>query len=130
MNIKLIKQLLIALIGIFLLASCEYEYITIDPPAPPDPGDTTTVSFTAVVEPIFVASSCTNCHNSSMSLNLTTGFSYNSVYDNGTVTPGDPGTSNIYTIPHPTTGSHYKNYATEADANNVYKWIDQGALDN
>lgn len=135
MNKKIIKQLLIALLGVFLLASCEYEYITIDTPAPPNPGDTTnpvdTISFVGEIEPIF-QNTCTStsCHSSNMSLNLTTGNAYNSIYTNGVVTPGDPNSSAIYTLPHPTTGSHYKNYSTTDDADKIYIWIYQGALDN
>ena len=130
MKISWIKNLMIVFLGLAFLASCEYEYITVDPPAPPDPGDTTKISFKDEIEPIFMSSSCTNCHTSSMDLDLTTGNSYNSIYDNGAVTPGDPNTSEIYTLPHPTTGTHSTKYSTIEEANQIYLWIQQGALDN
>ncbi len=134
MNPKLIKQVFIAMLAAMLMVSCEYEYITIETPTPPNPGDTTnpvdTVSFVAEIEPIFENTSCTSCHTSSNPLNLTTGNAYNSIYANGVVTPGDPGTSKIYTYPHPTTGTHYKNYASIDDSDKIYIWIYQGALDN
>lgn len=131
---KWIKQTLVALAFIGALVSCEYEYIEVATPPPLDPGDTTTpidtIFFAAQIEPIFVSSQCTNCHSGSLSLDLTTGNSYASMFANNVVIPLDPEGSSIYTYPHPVTGTHNTKYATVDDANLIYSWIAQGALDN
>ncbi|GAB4321752.1 MAG: hypothetical protein Kow00127_14300 [Bacteroidales bacterium] len=109
------------------LTSCEYEFIEVTPPAP-EPGDT--VSFSQEVEPIFEASTCTNCHNGGLPLVLTAGNAYQSIMDLGLAIPGDPENSKIYYYPHPVNGSHGTRYSSIDDANKVYNWISQGALNN
>lgn len=129
---KWIKQTLLALFFIGVLVSCEYEFIEIATPPPPDPGDTIidTVFFAAQIEPIFESSQCTNCHNGGLSLNLKAGFAYESIYSNSTVVAKEPEASTIYTYPHPVTGTHNTKYGTVDDANLVYSWVAQGAMDN
>lgn len=131
---KWIKQTLAALFLIGVLVSCEYEFVEIATPQPPDPGDTTTpvdtIHFAAQIEPIFVSSNCTNCHSGGLALDLRTGFAYASIFANNVVTPGDPTVSKLYTYPHPVSGTHNTKYATVDDANLIYSWIAQGALDN
>ena len=47
MKLSVIKQTLLALFLVSVLISCEYEFIEVAGPKPPDPGDTTVpqVSF-------------------------------------------------------------------------------------
>ncbi len=131
---KWIKQTLFALLCIGIMVSCEYEFIEVATPVPPDPNDTTfdTVSFAGVIEPIFETSTCTNCHNGGAAFDLTAGNAYTNLfnYNDDVVVPGDPEASTIYTYPHPVTGDHGTKYQTADDANLVYSWIIQGALDN
>jgi len=131
MKFNVVKQA-IALFFIFsMLMSCEYEFIEVAKPTPPDPNDTTKVSFSAEIEPIFSTAACTNCHSGSggsAGLDLSAGNAYNSINSNGFVTPNDPENSEIYLTPNPT-GSHFKQYTAD-QANLVYLWIYQGALDN
>lgn len=129
---KWLKQTLVALFCIMIMISCEYEFIEVAEPQPPDPNDTTidTVSFTGQIEPIFVSSSCTNCHNGGLALDLSAGKAYNSIQVNGAVVAVDPNASQIYTYPHPITGTHNTKYSTTDDSKLISDWIYQGALDN
>ncbi|MCB2218918.1 MAG: hypothetical protein KQI35_00885 [Bacteroidetes bacterium] len=135
MKLSVIKQAFLALFAISMLISCEYEFIEVATPKPPDPNDTTveTVLFSTQIEPIFSASNCTNCHGGgspSAGLNLSAGNAYNSIISNDLVTPGDPEASIIYTYPNPISGSHNTRYGSADDANLIYLWIFQGAMDN
>lgn len=135
MKINWIKQAFIALFLILVMISCEYDYIEFaapPPPLPPDTNDTNVhyVSFANVIEPIFTTATCVNCHNGGLSLVLTPGNAYNSITGLGLVTPGDPASSKIYTYPHPVTGSHATKYQNNAQADSIYVWIYQGALNN
>jgi len=125
---KWFKQTLSALFFISILISCEYEFIEVAQPPPPDPEDT--VSFAGQIEPVFVSSNCTNCHSGGLPLDLSTGNAYNSIMDNGMVIAGDPEASKLYWYPHPVTGNHNTKYATTDDTDLIYAWIFQGALDN
>jgi len=125
---KWLKQTFLALFFISVLISCEYEFIEVAQPTPPDPEDT--ISFTEQIEPIFVSSSCTNCHSGALPLDLSTGNAYNSIIDNGVVIAGDPEASKLYYYPHPVTGSHNTKYSSTDDTDLIYAWIFQGALDN
>ncbi len=115
-----------------LLASCEYEFIEIAGPKPPDPNDTTVsiISFAAEIAPIFSNDNCVACHNGSFQFDLKPNNAYNSIINNNLVTPLDPASSIIYTYPHPSTGSHNSKYSSLAEADSIAKWIYQGALDN
>lgn len=126
---KWIKPALAALFCILLLVSCEYDFIEVAAPTPPPPGDTT--SFSADVVPIFSNASCTNCHNGSgPTPDLTPDNAYNSIISNNLAIPMDPDISVIYTYPHPVNGTHNTKYSSVDDANQLYNWILQGALDN
>ncbi|MCB0805558.1 MAG: hypothetical protein KDC05_07135 [Bacteroidales bacterium] len=134
MKITWIKQFLAVLAGITMLISCEYEFIEVSGPKPPDPNDTTnpvdTILFSTQIEPIFDAASCTNCHNGgSLKPDLTAGNAYGSIISEGLVVPGDPEASIIYNYPNPYTGSHNTKYSND-QADLIYLWIFQGAMDN
>jgi len=124
---RISKLTLLLLVAVFM-ASCEYEFIEVYVPEPPDPTDT--IYFQAEITPIFVNSSCTGCHNGGIAFDLTAPNAYNSIIDNDLVVPNDPANSKIYTIPHPQTGSHAAKYGSLNDANLIYGWIMQGALNN
>ena len=123
-----IKLTLATLSCVLIMVSCEYEFIEIAEPPPPNPEDT--VSFATEVEPIFEITSCTNCHSGSLSLDLTVGNAYNSIKGNNLAVPNDPEASGIYFYPHPVSGTHNQKYSTVDDANIIYTWILQGAEDN
>ncbi|MCF8379586.1 MAG: hypothetical protein K9H49_08430 [Bacteroidales bacterium] len=125
---KWIKQTFIAIFAISMLVSCEYDFIEVAVPEPPNPTDT--INFATEVEPIFTSANCTNCHNGGLPLNLSAGAAFSSLMDLGMVVPFDPEASKIYTYPHPVTGTHNTKFATVDQANIIYGWIFQGALDN
>ena len=135
MKISWIKQAFIAMVGITLLISCEYEFIEVATPQPPDPNDSTvdTILFATDIVPIFEASNCLGCHSggsATAGLDLSAGNAYSSIISNNLVTPGDPENSRIYYFPHPVSGSHSYTYNSTGDADLIYLWIFQGAMDN
>ena len=75
MNMKWLKQTFAAIFLISVLVSCEYDYIEIAKPQPPDPGDTNnpvdTIFFSTQIEPLFASNNCTSCHGSGFFLDLT-----------------------------------------------------------
>lgn len=125
---RLISFLSIA-IGLFLLVSCEYEFIEVPPPPPPpEPGDTT--SFAEEVAPIFTDDGCIACHDGGSAFDLTPPNAYNSISTMNLAVPFKPEDSKIYTYPHPQTGTHNSKYKSNDNVNIIYTWIMQGALDN
>jgi hypothetical protein len=128
MRTNRIIQIAALLCCIVFMASCEYEFIEVYTPEPPDPTDT--IYFQAEITPIFVNSGCTNCHNGGIAFDLTASNAYNSIMANNLAIPGDPDNSLIYTFPHPQTGTHATKYSSLDDVNLIYGWISQGALNN
>jgi len=129
MNTKRLLSILSVVIGLMLMASCEYEFIEVPPPPPPpEPGDTT--SYAEEVAPIFVDDGCTVCHNGGMAFDLTPPNSYNNIMNLNLAVPFKPEDSKIYTYPHPVTGDHNNKYKSQDHADTIYTWIMQGALDN
>lgn len=116
------------LFGAALFASCEYEFIEVYTPPPVDLTDT--VYFQAEIVPIFTNNSCLGCHNGGIAFDLGAGNAYNSLISNNLVVPFDPESSLIYTVPNPQTGTHATKYGSNTDANLIYAWIEQGALNN
>jgi len=135
MKFNPIKQAFIALIFISLMVSCEYEVIEFAAPPPLPPIDTTDttqykISFAGAIAPIFTNDNCTNCHDGSLMFDLSEANAYNSIMDNDLAIPFDPTVSIIYTYPHPTFGEHNSKYSSAAEADSIYLWIYQGALNN
>lgn len=122
-----IKQTLAALSCVLLMVSCEYEFIEIPTPAPPNPEDT--ISFSAEIVPIFSDQGCnvSNCHGGIKEPDLRAENAHESIH-NGFVVPFEPDQSTIFTKPAPD-GTHYGKYTAEQSAL-VQQWIEQGALDN
>jgi hypothetical protein len=114
---------------VVLLASCEYEFIEVYKPVPPDSTDT--IYFQAEIAPIFESSDCTDCHKAGGlgPFSLTAAEAYNSIMANNLAVSGEPDNSLIYTYPNPQTGTHHK-YKSNTNANLIYGWIIQGALNN
>jgi hypothetical protein len=124
-KIKLIN-LLFVLLGLFLFGACEYANIQPEaPPPPPPPGDTT--SFSLEVQPIF-NKTCIGCHNGSVSPDLRTGKSYQSLMDNNFVVKSSPETSILYTCLQP--GGVMASYGNATDNATIYNWIKEGAKNN
>lgn len=127
MNTKRLLSFLSVVIGIMLLVSCEYEFIEVPGP-PPIPDDPT--SFAEEVAPIFTEDACTACHNGSMAFDLTPDKAYANIVSLNLVVAMKPEDSKIYTYPHPQTGEHNSKYKSNDNADTIYIWIMQGALDN
>jgi len=121
-----IVKFITLIISVFLLSSCEYEFIEVYTPPAPDPTDT--IYFQAEITPIFVSSTCTSCHNGGLAFDLTAANAYNSITANNLVVPFEPENSMIYTVPK--SGTHFASFSSNADADLIYGWILQGALNN
>jgi hypothetical protein len=114
------------LIGYTLLAlsfmvcfSCEKETLT-DEPASTEP-----ISFSTDIKPIF--SSCTGCHNSSLSPNLND-QPYQALIDGSFINKSNPSQSKLYL--QLTTKSTHISKVSSANKNIILQWITQGALNN
>jgi len=110
---------LLLFVAVFM-SSCEYEFIEPEAPAV----STDTIHFSTIF-PIFENTGCTDCHNSG-SFDLTAPNAYSSIVNNNLAVPGEPENSLIYTKP---SGTHFENYSS-SDAELIYNWILQGALNN
>ncbi|MEZ5197438.1 MAG: hypothetical protein R2764_13895 [Bacteroidales bacterium] len=111
-----------------IFASCQYEFIEAPPPPElPEPGDTT--YFSTEVAPIFEENGCTPCHNGGLAFDLTAENAYANIIANDLVEPLNPEASKIWYYPEPVNGQHNSKY-TSSNANTIYVWILQGALDN
>lgn len=130
MKTNRILQIAFLVFALVTFASCEYDFIKLEYVPPPNPEDT--ISFSQEVVPIFESNSCTNCHKPGGfgGLDLTAANAYNSIISQGLVNTADPASSKIYTYPNPTTGTHNAKYASEAEAQLILQWIEQGALNN
>jgi hypothetical protein len=126
---KWIKQTFVALFCISVMISCEYEFIEIAEPIPPNPEDT--VSFANDVVPIFNTNNkCTSCHNTGGTQpDLTPANAYNSIVP-ALVVLDNPESSEIYQYPHLSSSMHTWKKYTDAEAQTVLIWIQQGAPDN
>jgi len=117
--------ILLTATGLLLFSGCYYdreeEVVPTDDP----------VSFSADVQTIF-DNDCTVCHPSiSPTLDLTSGNSYESLFDGGFIDTDNPEASILYqrligtpSIMPPTGSLPNSNLVT------VLSWIEQGALDN
>ena len=129
MKMNWIKQTLTAFSCVLLMVSCEYEFIEPAELPPLNPEDT--VSFANIVVPIFnTDSKCTSCHNTGGTPpDLTPTNAYNNIVP-PRVDLDSPESSIIYQYPHPSGSMHTWKKYTEAEAQTVLIWIQQGALNN
>jgi hypothetical protein len=123
---KRILNLLMIMMGVALLAACEYATIT--PPAVPPV--TKTVSFATDIIPIFNAScNMSGCHaTGNVSPDLTAANAYQSLMDNNYVIAGNSAGSILYTEVAP--GGGMNSFLSADDVSLIKAWIDQGAKNN
>jgi len=118
-----ILNLIILIVGMVVLFSCEYEKIQYE--APPDP--TIPVSYSAEIQPIWDAK-CVGCHAPGKTApDLTPANSYNKLFEGGYVDTITPKSSIIYTCMN---GGSMASFTNVQDANLVLVWIQQGAKNN
>jgi hypothetical protein len=143
MQSRKLKHLVKILFVLFILSACTSDYIVPEPPAPPvpvvpvDPNDTTSndtvpvyqTSYSGAIQPMFTAK-CIFCHGVGQNAPvLVTGKSYKALMNSpGMVDTINPGSSILYK--EMITGGGMSSYCKKADADSVYKWIDQGAKNN
>lgn len=122
--IKIIKFIILALFGAFLLQSCEYEWIE-----PLDQEMPEVISYSNHIQPIFDKSCNTSgCHdNGGPPPNLIADKSYNALMTGGYVNQEDPESSTIYTS---IKFGSMQTYAQPGDAEYILEWIKQGAKNN
>ncbi|MBK7029055.1 MAG: hypothetical protein IPH45_07520 [Bacteroidales bacterium] len=132
------KILLLAFIGLIMLASCEYNYYVI-PPEPEAPIDTTgntdttnndttivtvdTISFSQDLLPFF-SNKCEICHKGSTPPDLRPSKAYASLM-NGFVVAKDIDNSVLYQSCKP--GGSMKSYCSSAELKLIQRWILKGA---
>ena len=127
MKIKRLMTILAGLGFLFLVSSCEYDWI--EPTKIPEVPTPDTVSYSLNIQPIWDAScSMSGCHsNNGWDPVLTTDKSYNELISNGFVNVAVPTESEIYKVMRTGSMSQYSNTANNAL---VLKWIQQGAKNN
>ena len=114
-NRKILSFIVIPLLGLIVLSSCQNETLVLN--------KCTDVYYATDIQPIF-EEKCKSCHSSG-NLDLSTGNSYNSLLNGDYVDLDNPSESIIYTYAK---ASH--NGATGEDACKILGWIEEGALDN
>jgi hypothetical protein len=122
-RLKMLRQLIAAIIvitAIVGLSSCEkYTYM----PEVINPDET--IHFGATIQPIF-NDKCISCHTGGALPDLREGHSYQTLSDDGLITP--PGESSGLYLKMKS--SSHNSRSNDADKENVRIWIDQGALNN
>ena len=117
-------NMIILIVGMVVLFSCEYEKIQYE--APPDP--TIPISYSAEIQPIWDAK-CVGCHSpGKTSPNLEAPSSYDNLFAGGLIDTLSPDVSIIYTCMKP--GGSMAPFTNVQDANLVLVWIQQGAKNN
>ena len=130
MKSRMLNKLIGIFFVLFILSSCTKDLIVQDPPAPPPPPPVPgKISFTGEIQPIFTAN-CVSCHDVGHTAPvLAAGKSYQALMGtNGMINTSSPGNSILYQMMAP--GGAMSSYCTKANADSVYKWIDQGAENN
>ena len=122
------KYFLLCAFGL-LLNACTYDFIVKEELPPVD--TTVPVSFSTQIVPIFT-NSCVSCHKTGgQAPDLTAANAYNSIQSMKLVNTAAPVTSKIYTEPLKANATvhSWKKY-TDAEAQLVLTWIQQGAKNN
>jgi hypothetical protein len=143
MQSRKLKHLVKIFFILFIFSACTSDYIVPEPPPPPVPvepinpndsipNDTIPVhqiSYSGVIQPIFTAK-CVSCHGVGQTAPvLVAGKSYKALMNSpGMIDTINPGNSILYKEMAP--GGGMSSTCKKADADSVYKWIDQGAKNN
>lgn len=126
MKSKTFKNLGFLLIGMLLIASCEYEFIV---PAEIDLPDE--VSFMDDIVPIF-NSDCntTGCHVAGhFAVDLTPENAYQDLFNKGMIDVDNPAESSLYTKLVEVGGTH-DGRSTPTQQQLILKWLEEGAQNN
>lgn len=116
-------NMIILIVGMVALGSCEYEKITYDVPDPSVP-----VSYATDIQAIW-DKGCTGCHGVGKTPpDLTAANSYDALINGGFVNTDQPAESIIYTSM--ASGGSMAPYTNASDAGKVLVWIQQGAKNN
>ena len=121
-----------AIIIVFAISGC-YKTTTLVL-TPPLTQDTTTISFSADIQPIFTAScALSGCHVAGAKVpNLTAGIAYQALQDGGYVIANDPDNSQLmlWLTGKKTPGMPLGNSPNQEINTKVFAWIFQGAKNN
>jgi len=124
--------IVLAIIGMFVLTGC-YKTTTLVL-TPPVSQDTTTISFSADIQPIFTSScALSGCHVAGVKVpNLSNGVAYQSLQDGGYVVANDPDNSQLmlWLTGKKTPGMPLGNSPDPIINTKVSAWIFQGAKNN
>ena len=130
MQSKKLKKLITIFFVLFIFSACTKDLIVPDPPAPPPPPPVPgKMSYAGIIQPIFTAK-CVSCHGVGQNAPiLSDGKSWQSLHNmSGMIDTIAPANSILYK--EMATGGGMAAHCTKANADSVYKWISQGALNN
>jgi uncharacterized membrane protein len=126
----ILRFLLVLVVPMFFLLSCEHVYITqtdqgtfpIDSTATVD-----TISFQTQVRPI-LQSKCTSCHFSGgNNPDMESANVYSNLINGNYISVSSPQSSRLFTLNPP---DHARGYMTQTEFNTIVSWITQGAQNN
>ena len=124
--------IVLAIIGTLVLTGCSKTTTLVL--TPPVSQDTTTISFSADIQPIFTAScALSGCHVAGGKVpNLSTGVAYQSLQNGGYVVANDPDNSQLmlWLTGKKTPGMPLGNSPDPVINAKVSAWISQGAKNN
>lgn len=117
--------LIIIMVGMAFLQSCQYEWLD-----PIDPDVPEVVSYSVDIQPIFDhGCNASGCHAAGgIAPDLSAANSYSDIMANGLVSTAAPESSILYT--KVADGGSMNKYSQPGDADLILKWIQDGALNN
>jgi mono/diheme cytochrome c family protein len=123
MHIRKNIHVIVLIVGLVALLSCEYEKIVPEMPDPNDP-----VSYSGQIQPIW-NKSCIGCHGAGATPpDLSEANSYSALTTGGYVNLNQPDQSSIYLSMK--SGGSMSQYSNSSEAGLVLNWITQGAKNN
>jgi hypothetical protein len=123
MQYKKYAFIIVVLMGLITLWSCEYEKISPEPLPPV----TDTIHYSTDIQPIWNGScNSAGCHGGTTGPNLSESTSYNELMNGDFVNTSDPVSSKIYTE----MVGGMSSWTNASQANLVLVWIQQGAKNN
>lgn len=129
---KSIFYIIVLILGVVFVTSCEYDFVERDEVVVPVPDPDNPISFADEIAPIFTNSNyCTACHDAGgESPNLEAGSSYASLTDGGFINTTNPTESTLITLIGPSSGDHAWKKFTSSQVEKILQWISEGALEN